>query len=132
MFTKIFRSSKGVFDLTSVMTGVIITGLMLTIAVAAFVTVVPWLFKNQADNVVTAVKVAENSARQDYGAYATLDVLINDHYVSEQPLPVCVQIVSGGADYNIFVQDGRDVVYRYNSVTDETAEWTTAPGCTLQ
>ena len=132
MNIRTLKSSRGVFDLTSVMTGVVITGLMLLIAVAAFTTVVPWLFKNQADNVVTALKVAENSARQDYGEYITLDQLLTDHYVADQALPACVEVISGGTDYNIFVQDGRDVVYRYNSAADETETWDNTPGCVLQ
>jgi len=75
MFTKICSSTKGAFDLASVMVGVLVIGIIGGVAAAAIFAVIPWAQDNAAKSSLSAIDEAQNAAAYNGGTYKDLATL---------------------------------------------------------
>lgn len=121
----IFTSEKGAFDLTSTMVGVVIIGILGLITMASVSIVVPWFQERAANDAFSAIKIAETSARQDTQAYTDYDTLLSARYLSIPPkTKVCISLNPTKTEYEIYAKTDRDVIYQYQSTTDQVVDVT--------
>lgn len=125
---KLRKSSKGLFDLPSIMVGIIITAILGLAAAATFFVVIPWLQDNQARDVLTSIQVAETTARQDLGQYTDYTTLQNNGWLVKQKLNVCV--TPSGNTYKAFVISASGKVFQLDSATGTSDVFTGTKSCT--
>jgi hypothetical protein len=126
-FRQTFTSEKGVIDLPSIITGVIITGILAAVVSASLIVVIPWFQTNAAKDDLTAVQVAETTARQDSGQYASYNNLTGKNYLTPRDQKICIQVLNGGSDYEAFVRAANNKVWRLTSATTGVAANPKAP-----
>jgi Tfp pilus assembly protein PilE len=128
---EILHSEKGVFDLGSIMVGVIITGILAAVAGVSFVVVIPWFQANAVKNDLSAVRIAETSSRQDLSMYSSYPDLVSSNYMSQRKNPVCVSLTNGNKTYAAFSKAPNGDVYTLSSTDDTVKKWTTTVPCTF-
>lgn len=123
------KSSKGLFDLPSIMVGIVITAIIGLAAAATFLVVVPWLQDNQAKDVLTSISVAETTARQDLGKYTDYTTLQKNGWLVKQKLKTCVTATT--TSYQAFVVAQNGNMFRLDSNNGTPEEWSDGATCTL-
>jgi len=128
---KTFASERGVIDLPSVMAGVIIVGILSIITVASLTLVIPWFQEQGAKDNISAVRIAETSARQDVFVYVDYPTLVSKNYIVPRKDLMCVNVTDAGRGYEIYSQQGNGTI-RTSSTADETIRvFTGTVPCTL-
>lgn len=117
----VFKNEKGVLDLPSIITGVVITGIMAAVVTVSFIVVVPWFQNNTAEDTIANVRIAETSARQDLGIYQTYPDLLLNHYMAESDSKTCVILTDSSKSYEIYVKSGSSTIFKYVSPTEITS-----------
>lgn len=142
---KTFTNEKGMFDLGSIMVGLIITGIVASISLASLFVVKPWYDNKNAQDVLNTIKIAEESAIHDKSVYLPLGTwnkdtgapvaasgngtLASTKLVSSEPKhEACVVVTpatgSTFASYVAYVRGAGNNWYSYTSKTDTIASLT--------
>lgn len=66
----ILKSSRGVIDLATIMTGVVITGLLTGGTAAVFLGLIPWMQDSTAQASLSTLSLAQSSSMQAYDQYS--------------------------------------------------------------
>lgn len=117
----VFKNEKGILDLASIITGVIITGILAAIVTVSFVVVIPWFQNNTAEDTIANVRIAETSARQDLGVYQTYPDLLTSHYMVASDNKACIILTNSSKNYELYVKSGSAAIFRYLSTTEITS-----------
>jgi len=98
MFFTQLRNTKGVIDLFSIMVGVVITGILASIATASVLYMVPTIRDDAAKQQIAAVRTAQTNYQQSTGLYGDASALVNNGYLQANS-SVIVSLKSAGACY---------------------------------
>ena len=123
-----FSNERGVFDTTSIMVGVLVTGIIGAVAAVSFVLIVPWFQNQAASNDMKTIKTAEDSSYSDNSNYTDLGSLYSAGYLNHPLTPACVQ-VSGGS-YTIYAQSASGTIYSYTPTALDPTTVSSSP-CTF-
>jgi len=109
------RSEKGIFDLPSIMMGVVVTGILAAVTSAALILVVPWFQDNTAKNDINLIKVAETSSYNDTSMYTSFANLKTKNYLQKaMSTNACVVLSATSGDYTVYVTSQSNTIFSYN------------------
>lgn len=131
MLKNVLKSEKGVIDLPSIITGVILTGILASVVTVTFVAVIPWFQNNAAKDSLAAVQVAQTSARQDFGMYDTYPNLVSSNYMVNRDDEICIQLRASNSEYSAFARSASGAVFVLTSETDAVAQHAGSVPCTF-
>ena len=118
MFSRIKKALKkeqGMLDLGSIMTGVVVTGILGAVVAASFVVVIPWFQDKTAQDDINLIKVAQDSHYSDKSVYGDEDALVAARYLHKTlSATACVAVLTSGSDYNIYVTSKSNKIFKYN------------------
>ena len=80
--SRIFRSTKGAFDLTSIMVGVLVLGIISAATLATVFGAIPWAQNNTAKNFISTLHTAEANYFIKTGFYGTTSELLTKKTIS--------------------------------------------------
>lgn len=124
MFSRLkraFRNEHGVVDLSSIITGVVVTGILGAVTAATLIVVIPWFQNKTAQDDANLVKIAQESYYSDRGEYGFVSDLqstdLQSNEVKSQKYlhktastKVCV--VKEGNKYTVWVQSKSKDIYK--------------------
>lgn len=112
---KILKREEGMLDLGSIMTGVVVTGILGAVIATSFVVVIPWFQDKTAQDDINIIKVAQDSHYSDKSVYGDEDTLLAARYLHKTlSTTACVSVLTAGADYNIYVTSKSGKIFKYN------------------
>jgi hypothetical protein len=131
---KTLKGEKGMLDLASVITGVIITGVLGAVTAASFIFIIPWFQDKAALDDINLIKVAEDSHYSDTGFYTNdINVLKTKNYLRKTTSKTCITMTSATApDYTIYVESASKKKYSYIPSNTKPVLITTTIPCTLK
>jgi hypothetical protein len=127
----VLKSERGLFDLPSIMAGVIIIGLLAALTTASVLLVIPWFQGNTAKDTLNIIKVAETSARQASGSYQDYSTLVSNDFMAKVSDPTCITLDSGNKGYTAYTKTVAGKVFQLSSTTEAIIPWNQAVPCTL-
>ena len=113
------RNEQGMIDLSSIMTGAIVTGILGAVTSVTFLAVIPWFQNNTAKDDINLVKIAQESYYSDMGQYGTFAQLTQGElregkrYLDAQQIAskrICVQLIDAGT-YNVYVESSSKDIF---------------------
>jgi hypothetical protein len=132
MFSRIRESlhqEKGIFDLGSVMTGVVVTGILGAVAAATLLGVIPWFQDKTAQDDINVMKIAEDSHYNDKSVYGDINALYTGRYLNKTLAPSCITVTSTG--YTMYVKSKSGKMFSQTSSDAKSTVVTSIP-CTLR
>lgn len=126
---KVFRNEHGMIDLTSIMTGVVVTGILGAVTAATLLVVIPWFQNKTAQDDANLVKIAQESYYSDRGEYGYAADLQDDAVKSQKYLHkiastrLCV-VKEANNKYTVWVESKSKDIYKQGP-TDAKATKTT-------
>ena len=127
---KTLKGEQGIFDLTSIIAGIVITSLLASLAVATYIFIVPWFQDKIANDDINLIKVAQDSQYNDKGSYGTVEELQANHYLVK-PLSTKACVITATApavDYTVYVESESGKKFIYTPADAKTAEIADIPG----
>lgn len=102
---KALKGEKGMLDLASVITGVIITGILGSVVAASFIFIIPWFQDKAAQDDINLIKIAEDAHYSDKSIYGNKAALDTGRYLHKTlSTKVCVVPNATGTDYTVYVE----------------------------
>lgn len=127
---KILSKERGMIDLGSVMTGVVVTGILGAFTAASFLVIIPWMNDKSATDDITLVQIAQDSYYTDNNRYGNLNELktAKRGYLHEtKSQKVCVTPSADKFDYSIVTVSKSGKKFWYSSLTGEVHNLASVP-----
>jgi len=83
-FITLYKSTKGAFDLPSIMVGIVVLGIISGITIATIFTAIPWAQDNSTIATVNGLHSAESSYLVKKGTYGVTDELATAKVISSK------------------------------------------------
>lgn len=126
-----FKREDGMVDLASVITGVIVSGILGVVVAASVIVVIPWFQDKAAENDFNLIKIAEDAHYSDTSKYGDMNALYNGRYLHKSVSPSCVFLATPNSpDYTIYVQSKSGKKLSYSPANLKSTTVTSFP-CTL-
>lgn len=125
---KALKEERGMLDLGSIITGVIVTGVLGAIIAATFVFVIPWFQDKVAQDDINLIKVAQDSHYSDSSKYGNMAALNAGRYLHKTlSTAACVAPNATGTDYTIYVTSKSNKIFRYTPANLKSVVVTSIP-----
>jgi hypothetical protein len=119
---KTLKSEEGILDLASIITGVIITGILGAIIAASFIFIIPWFHDKAASDDIQLIKIAEDSHYSDQSKYGDEDALKAGRYLHKTlSTAACVAVTATGDNYTVYVTSKSKKIFSYSPTTATAA-----------
>lgn len=125
----VWRGEKGGFDLASIMTGIIVAGILGAVTATTFLAVIPWFQDKTAKDDLRLIQIAEDSHYTDRGSYGEMSALKANKYLHKttSTKKVCVDKTTVANSYTAYVTSSSGTIFRISSADSSPVKATSIP-----